>query len=169
MYTETQKVPTSNANAQKMQNSNWSTLIHHPTTTQKIAQKHLSMRQTAWKSTLNMAKNQIPFTELTKIFWEMIIYMYYIGPLRIHSIQDLADFGDQLAGFWTSWMGIGTNWKCWMDATVKINISLFGSIRRFCDSKAHLMNLGTSWLGLEPVEWVRYEIKVLSGFNIKNN
>ena len=51
--------------------------------------------------------------------------------------------------------GLGTSWKCWIDATLKIIIGLFGSIRWFCDSKAHLMNLGTSWLGWGPVEWVR--------------
>ena len=50
--------------------------------------------------------------------------------------------------------GLGTSWKCWIDATLKINIDLFGSIMWFCDFKAHLMNLGTSWLGWGPVEWV---------------
>ena len=38
-----------------------------------------------------------------------------------------------------------------------------------CVSKAHLMNLGTSWLGFGRVEWVRNELKVLNGCSIKNN
>ena len=42
-----------------------------------------------------------------------------------------------------------------MDAALKIIIGLFGSIRWFCVSKAHLMNLGTSWLGFGPVEQVQ--------------
>ena len=36
-------------------------------------------------------------------------------------------------------------------------------------SKAHLMNLGTSWLCFGRVEWVRNELKVLNGCSIKNN
>ena len=65
--------------------------------------------------------------------------------------------------------GLGTSWKCWMDAALKIIIGLFGSIRWFCVSIAHLMNLGTSWLGFGRVEWVRNELKVLNGCSIKNN
>ena len=57
----------------------------------------------------------------------------------------------------------------WMDAAITISLGLFGSFRWFCDSKALIKTLGTSWLGFGPVEWVRDELKVLNGCNIKNN
>ena len=57
----------------------------------------------------------------------------------------------------------------WMDAAIKISLCVFCSFRWFCDPKALIKTLETSWLGFGQVEWVKDELKVLDGFNIRNN
>ena len=94
---------------------------------------------------------------------------YFGMPCKIYELFRLVSFTANYGGYAYIRITPTIFKSAWFWINTMVNISLFGSIGWFCEWKALIKTLGTSWLGLGPVEWVRDELKVLNGFNIRNN